>query len=79
MAKGTKTGGREVGTPNKLTKELRVILKNLLHKELEGLPDHLNTLEPRDRIELLIKFLPYALPKVNNVNCSRDEKDGFDW
>jgi len=30
MAKGTKTGGRTKGTPNKLTTELRASLKNIL-------------------------------------------------
>ena len=64
MAKGIKTGGREAGTPNKLTRELRAVLKNVLHDEINLLPDHLKRLEPKDRIELLIKLLPYTLPKV---------------
>jgi len=28
---GKKYGGREAGTPNRLTKELRATLKNVLH------------------------------------------------
>lgn len=62
--KGKKTGGREQGTPNRLTKELRAALKNILHQEIEMLPDNLNKLEPKDRLELLVKLLPFALPKV---------------
>ena len=61
---GKKYGGREAGTPNRLTKELRAALKNILHQELELLPDHFNKLEPKDRLELLVKLLPFALPKV---------------
>lgn len=61
---GKKYGGRKKGTPNKLTKELRVALKNILHNEIELLPNHFNKLEPKDRLELLIKLLPYAVPKV---------------
>ena len=61
---GKKFGGREAGTPNKLTKELRAALKNILHQEIELLPDHFNKLEPKDRLELLVKLLPFALPKV---------------
>ena len=61
---GKKYGGREAGTPNRLTKELRAALKNILHQEIELLPDHFNKLEPKDRLELLVKLLPYALPKV---------------
>lgn len=61
---GKKYGGREPGTPNKLTKELRAVLKNVLHDEIELLPDHFCKLEPKDRLELLVKLLPFALPKV---------------
>ncbi len=64
MVKGTKTGGRKIGTPNKLTKELRSVLKNILHQEIELLPDHFKKLEPKDRLELLVKLLSFALPKV---------------
>ena len=28
------------------------------------LPEHFTKLDPKDRIELLIKLLPYTLPKV---------------
>jgi len=63
---GKKFGGREAGTPNKLTKELRAALKNIIHQEIELLPYHFEKLESRERLELLIKILPYALPKVDS-------------
>ncbi len=50
MAKGIKTGGREQGTPNKLTTELRAVLKDLLHRELAALPENLEKLETKDRL-----------------------------
>ena len=34
MAKGIKTGGREIGTPNKTTSELRKTLKHIVDDEL---------------------------------------------
>jgi len=61
---GKKYGGRQAGTPNKLTKELRAALKNILHQEIELLPEHFDLLETKDRLELLAKFLPFAMPKV---------------
>ena len=70
---GKKYGGREVGTPNKLTKELRAALKNILHQEIELLPDHFDKLEPKDRLELLVKLLPYALPKVESESYEISE------
>jgi hypothetical protein len=66
MAKGIKTGGREAGTPNKLTKEIRAVLKNILHQEIELLSEHFQKLETKDRLELLVKLLPFALPKVDS-------------
>lgn len=68
MAKGAKTGGREKGTPNRLTKELRRLLKDLLHQELENLPDHLNSLETKERLEIVVKLLPYVIPRMEPAN-----------
>ena len=79
MAKGTKTGGREKGTPNKLTKEIRIILKNILAKEIENLPQILEHLEPRERAELLIKIFPFVLPKVRNIRQENNEPIDFDF
>ena len=77
MAQGQKTGGRTAGTPNRLTKELRAALKDLLHQELQNLPDHLNKLEPKDRLDILIKMLPYALPKIDTVHYKENEPLSF--
>ena len=73
MASGQKTGGRVEGTPNKLTKELRTVLKDLLHQELEGLPDRLSKLEPKDRLDILVKLLPYCLPKIESIHMTSNE------
>ena len=56
---GKKYGGREKGTPNRLTKELRTILKDVLYNELERLEELLESLESKERLELVIKILPY--------------------
>jgi hypothetical protein len=61
---GKKFGGRKEGTPNKLTRELRGELKNFISKELENLSSNFEQITPKERIELLSKLLPYAMPKV---------------
>jgi hypothetical protein len=71
--KGQKTGGRTVGTENKVSKELRSVLKDFLLKELEDVPGHLAKLDAKDRLEVIIKLLPYALPKVENVHYTEGE------
>lgn len=67
MAKGYKTGGRETGTPNKLSRELKDLLKSILEKEIEHLPRQLEKLETKDRLELLPKLLPFVLPKQESI------------
>ena len=42
---GKKFGGRRKGTPNKLTKELRSILKDALYEEIDRLPERLDELD----------------------------------
>ena len=73
----TKTGGRTKGTPNKITNELRESLKQVIDSELLSLSERLEDLEPKDRVELLIKLLPYIIPKVQTV--SHTENEPVDW
>ena len=74
---GKKFGGRQKGTPNVLTKELRTLLKNVLYNELESLEEKLDELESRERIELVIKLMPYLFPKMTNI--SHSESEPIDW
>ena len=74
---GKKYGGRQKGTPNKLTKELRSVLKDILYQELEQIQEHLETLNSKERVELLIKLMPYILPKVTSISHTTNEP--LDW
>ena len=74
---GKKYGGREKGTPNRMTKELRSVLKDVLLEEIEALKIRLDTLKPKERVELLIKLMPYALRKVTNISYPTNEP--LDW
>lgn len=74
---GKKYGGRQKGTPNKLTKEIRTVLKDLIFEELDEIKEHLDSLEPKQRIELIIKLIPYVLPKVESITHSANEP--LDW
>lgn len=62
-----KLGGREVGTTNKLTKEVRAVLKEVVNNELCNLPESLNKLDTKERLEIMIRLLPYVLPKVKPI------------
>ena len=72
-----KYGGRKKGTPNRMTKELRVLLRDIMYQELEEVQERFSILEPKQRIELIIKLTPYILPKVNNISHTTNEP--LDW
>ena len=74
---GNKYGGRSKGTPNRLTKELRTVLKDIVYRELESIELRLDELEPKERIELTIKLMPYVFPKLDSISHSTNEP--MDW
>ena len=57
---GIKHGGRQKGTPNRLTREVRDILKDAVYQELSLVQENLCKLDPKDRIDLLIKLIPFV-------------------
>lgn len=76
---GKKFGGREQGTPNKVTKELRTALKNMMANEIEAIPELLSKLEPKERLELTCKLLVFILPKMEPINTYDGEPFGSNW
>ena len=76
---GIKYGGRTKGTPNKTTNELRKTLKCIVDDELLMLQSNIKELLPKERLELLIKLLPYVLPKVQTVNAKDGEPINSGW
>jgi len=77
MDKRTKTGGRVKGTPNKLTKEIRVVLKKIISEQIENIPELLKDLDSKEQLELTIKLMPYVLPKV--IDISHDNNEPLDF
>ena len=74
---GIKHGGRKKGTPNRMTKELRSVLKDVMHQEIEIIQDHLDQLSPKERVELLIKLMPFVLPKTTSISHTTNEPLDF--
>ena len=69
---GTKTGGRKAGTPNKVTTELRETLKAILDGELLTLTASLDKLTPKERLDVVLRLMPYCMPKVETINGQYD-------
>ncbi len=69
--------GRPSGIPNKLTMELRSALKAVIDAELERIPELLEGLEPRERLELVIKLLRFILPVPTPLSATHGEPMDF--
>jgi len=71
MAIRRKTGGRQAGTPNGITKEVREMLKGIVSNELQRLPEALERMDDKDRAHIVAKLLPYIIPKAE-CDCPED-------
>jgi hypothetical protein len=61
--KGLKTGGRIKGSENKVTSQIREKISLLLENQFETFESELNNLQSKDKLELLVKLIPYIIPK----------------
>lgn len=61
------------------TKDLHERLKEIVQQEIEKLPEQLELLEPRERVRTLLQLLPYATPKVANVEADFGEGFSIGW
>ena len=70
-----KFGGREVGSLNKVTKDLREVLSKAI--DTDKIKDKLNQIEdPVDYINAVSKLLPYITGKVKPIeNIEREHRD----
>lgn len=68
--------GRPKGSQNKTAIELKQVISEIISNETEELTTRLNSLPDKDRVELLIKLLPFVLPKCNSdsINITLDKE-----
>lgn len=62
-----------------LTKDIREVLKEAMHKEINALTENLSTLTPQLRLQMLCKLMPFVLPKIDTIDCERHEPRNFSW
>jgi len=60
-----------------LTNDLRETLKTIMQKEIQKLPETLEGLEPKERVNLLCKLMPFVFPKVEAI--SGNEGEPLQW
>jgi len=62
---------------NRSLAECMSIPEDVVFDEIGALQERLDALSPKERVELLIKLMPYALPKVTSVSHTTNEP--LDW
>ena len=72
--KRQKTGGRQKGTPNKMTAEKREFLGNLLSDNYDLIRQDFLNLDSYQRCNILVKILSYIMPKVQPVSETEEQK-----
>lgn len=76
--KGTaKTGGRQKGSPNKITVAVKECISNMLtdYTNSETFMKDFATLEPKERLMIAEKLMNYVVPKMQSVAMEDTGKD----
>ncbi len=82
--KQIKTGGRQKGTPNKITTSHRELIQTILGKEIEAgkIEKELSKLEGKDYLDIVLKLAGFVVPKLNSVTFqdkAQNEPIIIDW
>lgn len=67
--------GRPKGTPNKTTNEIRQKFNDFIDNNLEKLQKDLDKLTPKERVDAVIRLLPYIIPKLSEVSIDNTTED----
>lgn len=68
MAQGFKTGGRQKGTPNKVTTQTKETLSSLVERLSEDILDQVDSLSLEDKVSLLPRLLPFIIPRPQAIS-----------
>jgi hypothetical protein len=59
--------GRTQGSSNRITSEIREKIQIILENEFETIEDTLNQLTPKERMEVVLRLLKFAIPQLKEV------------
>ncbi|MCF7569480.1 hypothetical protein L3X37_14090 [Sabulilitoribacter arenilitoris] len=69
--------GRPKGAVNKTTKEIREHFQNLVSNNLEQLNEDLKSLEPLQRLKMIIELSKFVVPTLRATELTTDTENGF--
>ncbi len=71
---GKKSGGRQKGTPNKDTKDIRAMFKSLVENNLSGLQKDIDDLKGESRVKYTLEMAKFCIPTLKSVDFVGDTK-----
>lgn len=74
MALGKKTGGRDKGTLNKTTAEIREKFTLLIECNFNKLQTDIDLLEPKDRIKTILELAKFVLPTLKATDLTLESE-----
>ncbi|TXE10503.1 hypothetical protein ES711_00925 [Gelidibacter salicanalis] len=73
--------GRPKGKSNKTTQEIKDLMQSFLESKIDELDEVYDQLEPKDKINAMIKMLPYLVPKQlqMDLNATHTQNVKYDF
>ena len=69
---GMKYGGRKKGTPNLVTQDIREAFQKLIEDNLPQLEKDLASLEPKERLKMIVDLSAYVIPKLKQIDIESE-------
>ena len=78
--KGIKTEGQGKRGKAKVTTEVKEMFKSLIHKNLDKLQDDIDALEPKDRVNTMLKLATFIIPTMKAQDVKLEAKSNIpEW
>lgn len=72
---GNNLGGRTPGSKNKTTTEIRERFKLLIENNLDTIQADLESLEPEERLKILLSLSKFVLPTLRSTELTNDKEE----
>ena len=70
-----KTGGRKIGSKNKLSSNIRSKLKDQLDPFLDNIGRDLAEIDdPKERVQAIVSLLPFCAPKMQSIDMNAKQE-----
>jgi len=69
--------GRPIGSPNKVTNEIRIQYSNLIAANIDRMQSDLDSLKPRERLEMIIALSRFVVPTMRAVELKSPDAKPF--